>query len=206
MQQIKGPVLAKEIDMAWIVVLILIAPAAVFTASYNRLLLARTALKNAFAQIDVLLTRRYGLVPNLVATARRYLEHERDTLEAVIRSCKEAEQGLRRAADDPGSATAVHQLSGADGQLEGALGQLMALAQSHPALKESHAMRLLGEEMRSAERRVAYARQAYNQAVITYNSDRERFPGSVCAGLFGFEPAYPLEITRPLGGQAPSVT
>jgi LemA protein len=190
--------------MAWIVVLILIAPAAIFTAAYNRLVLARTALKNAFAQIDVLLTRRYDLVPNLVETARDYLENERETLDAVSRACEEAARGLRSAASDPASAAAVHQLSGADGQLEGALGLLMALAQSHPALNASHAMRLLAEELRSAERRVAFARQAYNQAVTTYNSDLGRFPGSVCAGLFGFEPAHPLTITRPLGGEVPA--
>jgi LemA protein len=188
--------------MAWIVVLILIAPAAILAAAYNRLLLARTALKNAFAQIDVLLTRRYDLVPNLVETARRHLEKEGDTLEAAIRACDEAYQGLKSAADDPGSAAAVHQLAGADVQLDGALGQLMALAQSHPALQASQTMALLAEELHSTDDRVAFARHAYNQAVTTYNSDRERFPGSLAAGLFGFEPAYPLEAVRPSGGQA----
>jgi LemA protein len=182
--------------MTWMVLLLLIAPAAVFTAAYNRLLTAHIALKNAFAQIDVLLTRRYDLVPNLVETAGGYLKNERDTLEAVIQACEEAYEGLKNAASDPGSATAVHQLTGAEQQLGGALGQIMALANAHPELKSSQIMLQLTEELASADSRVALARQLYNNAVMSYNSDRESFPGSIAAGLFGFKPAYPLELIR----------
>lgn len=185
--------------MAWIVVLILIAPAAILTAAYNRLVLARTTLKNAFTQIDLLLTRRYDLVPNLLEAARGHLGEESE-LTAAIRACDEAYQGLKTAASDPGSASAVRQLARAERQLGSALAQLMALAQSHPQLRSSQTMLLLAEELHATEPRVAFARQTYNQAVSTYNSDRERFPGSVAAGLFGFEPAYPLEAACPPGG------
>jgi len=187
--------------MGWIVLLLLIAPTAIFTASYNRLLTAHIALKNAFAQIDILLTRRYDLVPNLVESTRGYLRNERDTLEAVIRTCNEAYEGLRNAASDPGSAAAVHQLIGADQQLGRALGQLIALAEAHPDLRSSPMMLQLAEELASAEARVAFARAQYNKAVMTYNSDRESFPGSLAAGLFGFKPAYPLEPGRAPGSQ-----
>lgn len=184
--------------MAWIILLIMLVPAAILTATYNRLVLARTALKNAFAQIDVLITRRCDLVPNLVEAAGGYLQGERETLEAVIRACNEAYEGLKSAAADPGSRAAVHQLCGADEQLGGALGKVMALVHAHPELRASQAMALLTEELKATDSRVACARRLYNQAVLTYNSDRERFPGSLAAGLFGFEPAYPIEPVRSL--------
>lgn len=193
--------------MDWIVLLILLAPAAIIMAAYNRLALARTALKNAFAQIDVLLTRRYDLVPNLVESARGALgSSEQQTLEAVVRTCNEAYEGFKGAAGDPGSAAAVRQLSGAEAQLARALSRLMALAQAHPQLKSSQALLLFAEELKSTDSRVAFARRLYNQAVMSYNSDRESFPGSVAAGLFGFGPAYLLASERPPAPRPPART
>jgi LemA protein len=160
---------------------------------YNRLVTARNAFKNAFAQIDVQLTRRYDLIPNLVETAKGYLKHERETLEAVIAARNTAVAGLKAAASNPGNAAAVEQLAGADAGLGGALGRLFALAESYPDLKANTNMMQLSEELASTENRVAFARQAFNDAVMGYNNAREMFPNSLLAGTFGFEPARLLE-------------
>src|SRR5688500_8166003 len=145
---------------------------------YNGLVTARNAFKNAFAQIDVQLQRRYDLIPNLVETAKGYLKHERETLEAVIRARNAAVEGLRAAASDPGNAGAVQKLSGADTQLAGALGRFFALAEAYPDLKANQNMMQLSEELTSTENKVAFARQAYNDAVMSYNNQREMFPSS----------------------------
>jgi LemA protein len=192
--------------MEWILLLLVIGIALYFVASYNRLIAARNAFKNAFAQIDVQLTRRYDLIPNLVETVKGYLKHERETLEAVIRARNAAVEGLRAAASDPGNAGAVQKLSGADTQLSGALGRLFALAEAYPDLKANQNMMQLSEELTSTENKVAFARQAYNDAVMTYNNQREMFPSSIVAGMFSFQPAQLLDIAKPEAREAPKVT
>jgi len=192
--------------MGWIVLLVLIGLVLVFISTYNRLVTARNAFKNAFAQIDVQLTRRYDLIPNLVETVRGYIKHERETLEAVIQARNAAYAGLKSAASDPGNAAAVQQLSGADQQLGGALGRLMAVAEAYPDLKANQNMMQLSEELTSTENKVAFARQAYNDAVMSYNNAREVFPSSIVAGMFGFQPAQPLDIAKPEAREAPKVS
>jgi len=192
--------------MGWIVLLIILAAVIIFIAAYNRLVTARNAFKNAFAQIDVQLTRRYDLIPNLVETAKGYIKHERETLEAVIKARNQAYEGLKTAAADPGNASAVQQLSGADQQLGGALGRLMAVAEAYPDLKANQNMMQLSEELTSTENKVAFARQAYNDAVMTYNNTREVFPSSIVAGMFGFQPAQQLDIAKPEAREAPKVS
>jgi LemA protein len=192
--------------MGWIVLLLIIALAVIFVSAYNQLVTARNAFKNAFAQIDVQLTRRYDLIPNLVEIAKGYLKHERETLEAVIQARNAAYEGLKVAASDPGNAAAVQKLSGADQQLGGALGRLMAVAESYPDLKANQTMMQLSEELTSTENKVAFARQAYNDSVMTYNNHRETFPSSIAASLFGFQPAQSLEIAKPEAREAPKVS
>jgi LemA protein len=172
---------------------------------YNGLVTARNGYKNAFAQIDVQLTRRYDLIPNLVETAKGYLAHERGTLEAVIAARNTAFAGLKTAAADPGNAQAIAQLSSAEGALGGALGRLLAVVESYPDLKANQTMSQLMEELTSTENRVAFARQAYNDAVLGYNNARESFPGTLLAGMFGFQPASMLEIESPEKRTAPQV-
>jgi LemA protein len=192
--------------MGWIVLLVIVGVVLVFISTYNRLVTARNAFKNAFAQIDVQLTRRYDLIPNLVETAKGYIKHERETLEAVITARNAAYAGLKTAASDPANAVAVQQLSGADQQLGGALGRLMAVAESYPDLKANQNMMQLSEELTSTENKVAFARQAYNDAVMTYNNAREVFPSSMVAGMFNFQPAQPLDIAKPEAREAPKVS
>lgn len=192
--------------MEWIVLLLVLAAGFWVIATYNRLVAARNAFRNAFAQIDVQLTRRYDLIPNLVETAKGYLAHERETLEAVIRARNTALEGLKAAASDPGNAEAVARLAGAETALGGALGRLFALAEAYPDLKASQNMMQLSEELTSTENRVAFARQAYNDAVMTYNNYREMFPGSLVANLFGFQPARLLDIGKPEAREAPRVS
>ena len=172
---------------------------------YNRLIAARNAYHNAFAQIDVQLTRRYDLIPNLVETAKGYLAHERGTLEAVISARNAAVAGLKGAAAAPGNAAALATLAGADGALGGALGRLFAVAEAYPDLKANQTMAQLMEELTSTENRVAFARQAYNDAVLGYNNTREVFPNNLIAGPFGFVAAAMLEIESPPKRAAPEV-
>jgi LemA protein len=192
--------------MGWIVLLVIVGVVLVFISTYNRLVTARNAFKNAFAQIDVQLTRRYDLIPNLVETAKGYIKHERETLEAVIKARNAAYAGLKTAASDPGNAAAVQQLSGADQQLGGALGRLMAVAESYPDLKANQNMMQLSEELTSTENKVAFARQAYNDAVMSYNNAREVFPSSIVAGMFNFQLAQALDIAKPEAREAPKVS
>jgi LemA protein len=172
---------------------------------YNRLVAARNAYKNAFAQIDVQLTRRYDLIPNLVETAKGYLAHERGTLEEVIAARNSAFTGLKTAAANPGNADAIKALSSAEGVLGGALSRLMAVVESYPDLKANQTMSQLMEELTSTENRVAFARQAYNDAVLGYNNAREVFPNNLVAGTFGFAAATMLEIESPAKRAAPQV-
>ncbi|PJJ96417.1 hypothetical protein CO641_14315 [Lysobacteraceae bacterium NML91-0213] len=161
---------------------------------YNGLVTARNAFKNAFAQIDVQLQRRFDLIPNLVETAKGYLSHERQTLEAVVAARGAAINGLRAAAANPGDPAAMAELAQTQGALNGALGRLLAVVEAYPDLKASQNMMQLTEELTSTENRVAFARQAYNDSVMAYNNKREVFPSSIVAGMFRFEPAALLEI------------
>jgi LemA protein len=160
----------------------------------NGLVRARNAYRNAFAQIDVQLTRRYDLVPNLVETAKAYLAHERGTLEAVIQARGAAVAGLAAAKAQPGDGGAMAALAGADQQLSGALSRLMVSVEAYPELKASAVMQQLSEELTATENRIAFARQGYNDAVMHYQNEREAFPGSVIAGQLGFGPAALLSI------------
>ncbi len=191
--------------MGWIAVGVLIAIALFFISIYNRLVSGRNAYKNAFAQIDVQLTRRHDLIPNLVETAKGYMKHERETLEAVINARNTAVTGLRNAAANPGDPGAVQQLAGAENALSGALGRLFALAEAYPDLKANQNMMQLSEELTSTENKVAFARQAFNDAVMNYNNTREMFPNSVVAGTFSFLPAQLLDIESPEKRAVPAV-
>ncbi|HVY80767.1 MAG TPA: LemA family protein [Steroidobacteraceae bacterium] len=191
---------------ALIVLIVVVLVAFFFIGQYNRLVTARNAFRNAFAQIDVQLTRRYDLIPNLVETAKGYMKHERETLEAVIQARNSALAGLKAASSKPGDAAAVQQLSGAEAQLGGALGRLFALAEAYPDLKANQNMMQLSEELTSTENKVAFARQAYNDAVMTYNNAREVFPSSIVANMFNFAPAQLLDIAKPEAREAPKVS
>ena len=163
-------------------------------AIYNGLVRARNAFRNAFAQIDVQLQRRFDLIPNLVDVARKYMAHERETLEAVIAARSAAQSGLSAAKANPGDPGAMAQLAAAQGQLNAGLGRLLAVAEAYPDLKANQNMMQLTEELTSTENKVAFARQAFNDSVMHYNNKREVFPNSIFAGMFGFQPATLLEI------------
>jgi LemA protein len=161
---------------------------------YNGLVTARNAYKNAFAQIDVQLQRRFDLIPNLVETAKGYLEHERGTLEAVTAARNAAQAGLAAAKASPGDPAAMAELTRSQGMLDGALGRLLVTVEAYPELKASQNMMQLTEELTSTENKVAFARQAFNDSVMAYNNKREVFPSSIVAGMFNFAPAALLEI------------
>jgi len=173
---------------------------------YNGLVTSRNAYKNAFAQIDVQLNRRYDLIPNLVETAKGYMAHERETLEAVIQARAAAVSGLKAASANPGDASAMAQLANADQGLTGALSRLMVVSEAYPDLKANQNMMQLSEELTSTENRVAFARQAYNDSVMGYNNKREVFPSNIIAGMFNFAAAALLEITEPAKREAPKVS
>ena len=172
---------------------------------YNKLVALRNRFKNAYAQIDVQLKRRYDLIPNLVETAKGYLKHERGTLEAVITARNAASSANVRAAANPGDPAAMQQLVAAEGSLTGALGRLFALAEAYPDLKANQTMAQLMEELTSTENKVSFARQAYNDSVMVYNTQREVFPSSVIAGMFNFAPAELFVIDKPEQREAPKV-
>ena len=173
---------------------------------YNGLVTGRNAFKNAFAQIDVQLTRRYDLIPNLVEVAKGYMAHERETLEAVIKARAAAVSGLAAAKANPGDAAAMQGLSNADQGLTGALGRLMVVSEQYPDLKANQNMMQLSEELTSTENRVAFARQAFNDSVMAYNNRREVFPSNIIAGMFNFVAGALLEITEPAKREAPKVS
>ena len=173
---------------------------------YNGLVTARNAFKNAFAQIDVQLTRRYDLIPNLVEVAKGYLKHERETLEAVIQARAAAVSGLAAAKANPGDPAAMAALGGAESGLAGALSRLMVVAEAYPDLTANQNMLQLSEDLSSTENRIAFARQAYNDSVMAYNNKREVFPSNIIAGMFGFIAAALLEITDPGQREAPKVS
>ncbi|MCC7329640.1 MAG: LemA family protein, partial [Gammaproteobacteria bacterium] len=172
--------------MGLIIIVLLVVAVLYLVGIYNGLVKARNGAKNAFAQIDVQLTRRHDLVPNLVEVAKGYLQHERSTLEAVIQARNQAVSGLKTAAANPASAGAMAVLAGAENQLTGALGRLFALAEAYPDLKANQTMMQLTEELTSTENKVAFARQAFNDAVMGYNNTREVFPNNFIAANFDF--------------------
>ena len=172
---------------------------------YNRLVTLRNRFKNAFAQIDVQLKRRFDLIPNLVETAKGYMAHERGTLEAVIQARNTAVSASAKAAADPGDASAVRSLMVADAALTGGLGKLFALAEAYPQLKADANMRQLSEELTSTENKVAFARQAYNDAVMGYNTARELFPAVIVANFANFQAAQLYELESAAERQAPQV-
>lgn len=172
---------------------------------YNKLVALRNRFKNAFAQIDVQLKRRYDLIPNLVETAKGYMAHERQTLEAVILARNQAVSANQRAAANPGNVAVMQGLMGAEGALTGALGKLFALAEQYPNLKANETMAQLMEELTSTENKISFARQAYNDSVMTYNTARQTFPTVMFAGMFGFQDATLFEVTAPAEREAVKV-
>src|SRR5215471_11262388 len=193
-----------------IIVLIVLAVPLFFVLMWlvsgnNRLVALRNRYKNAFAQIDVQLKRRYDLIPNLVETAKGYIKHERGTLEAVVAARNAAAAAQATAALNPGDATAMKALSGAETALTGTLGRLFAVAEAYPDLKANQTMASLMEELTSTENKVAFARQAYNDSVMEYNTRREVFPSNIVAGLFNFAAAELFAIETPADREAPKV-
>ncbi|MFH1969433.1 MAG: LemA family protein [Verrucomicrobiota bacterium] len=192
--------IAVIIILAVVVIVLLYA-----VGIYNRLISLRNRFKNAFAQIDVQLKRRYDLIPNLVETAKGYIKHERGTLEAVTAARNQASTAVQKAAANPADAVAIQGLMGAEATLTGALGRLFAVVEAYPDLKANQTMAQLMEELTSTENKVSFARQAYNDVVMSYNIARETFPAVVVANLFGFTLAQLFEITAAQEREAPKV-
>jgi LemA protein len=180
----------------WIFFGIIVALVGWAISIYNGLVALRNRFKNAFAQIDVQLKRRYDLIPNLVETAKGYIKHERETLEAVIKARNQAVAAATAAGANPGNPAAMQQLGAAEGALTGVLGRMFALAEAYPDLKANQNMLALQEELSSTENKVAFSRQAFNDAVMEYNTQRESFPGNIFAGMFQFGPAELLAATE----------
>ena len=191
----------------WIFLVVVVALIAFAIAMYNSLVVLRNRYKNAFSQIDVQLKRRYDLIPNLVEAAKGYLQHERGTLEAVVAARGAAVSASQRAAGAPGDPAAMQGLAQAEGALGGALGRLMAVFEAYPDLKANQNILALQEELSSTENKIAFARQAYNDSVMGYNTKRESFPENMMAGMFGLGPAELLQATESAAErQAPKVS
>ncbi|MFO1477398.1 MAG: LemA family protein [Verrucomicrobiota bacterium] len=174
--------------------------------AYNGLVTLRNRYKNAYAQIDVQLKRRYDLIPNLVETAKGYIKHERETLEAVTKARNIAYAAAQTAAANPGDAGAVKGLVSAESGLTGALSRLMVVSEQYPDLKANQNMMQVSEELTSTENKISFARQAYNDAVMSYNNGREVFPRNLIAGMFHFDPAELFVIDKPEQKDAPKVS
>jgi LemA protein len=185
---------------------ILLILAIIVIGMYNQLVTLRNRYKNAFSQIDVQLKRRYDLIPNLVEVAKGYMKHERETLEAVIKARNVAASAGQKAAQNPGDPQAMAALSGAEGQLTGVLTRFMAVSEAYPDLKANQNMMALQEELTSTENKVAFARQAYNDSVMVYNTQREVFPTVIIAGMFNFQAASLFEIEQAEQREAPKVS
>ena len=198
--------------MSIVLILLLILLAAVVMLAlfvvgiYNRLVALRNRFKNAFAQIDVQLKRRYDLIPNLVEVAKGYLKHEHSTLEDVIKARNIALAASQAAAANPADAAAIKSLGSAETGLAGALSRLMVVAEQYPDLKANQNMMQLTEEITSTENKVSFARQSYNDSVMTYNTTRETFPSVVFAGMFGFLAAELFQIENATEREAPKVS
>ncbi|NMT64756.1 LemA family protein [Marinobacter orientalis] len=172
---------------------------------YNRLVSLRNQLKNGFAQIDVQLQRRHDLIPNLVEAARAYLSHERNTLTEVMEARNNAVSAQKEAAGDPADGGKIQRLGSAENMLSKALANFYAVAENYPELKANETIQQLMEELSSTENRVSFARQAYNDGVMSYNIAREQFPNNIVAGLFAFRPSSQLELESPEARQVPKV-
>ena len=193
--------------IALLVLAVVVIGAALWIAGiYNSLVALRNRFKNAFAQIDVQLKRRYDLIPNLVETAKGYMKHERETLEAVIKARNIAHAAAQSAAANPADANAMKNLVGAESGLTGALSRLMVVSEQYPDLKANQNMMQLTEELTSTENKISFARQAYNDSVMSYNTTRETFPNVIFAGMFGFLPAELFKIDDPAERNAPKVS
>ena len=193
--------------MGTIVFLVVLAALILWVVQmYNRLVSLRNRVRNAFSQIDVQLTRRYDLIPNLIEAVKGYMAHERNTLEAVIQARNSAVAGLKQASADPTDPAAIQALAAAETTLGGTLGRLFALVESYPDLKANQNMLQFQEELGSTENKVAFARQAFNDSVMTYNTACESVPANFIAGSFGFKHAEFLEIEEPEKRQAPKVS
>ena len=200
--------LTKETHMIALLVLlgIIVLLIVLIAGAYNGLVTLRNRFKNAFAQIDVQLKRRYDLIPNLVETAKGYMKHESETLEAVIQARNQAASAGKAAAANPADAGAMAGLMGAEGMLTGALGRLFALSEAYPDLKANQNMMQLTEELTSTENKISFARQAYNDAVTVYNTKRETFPTNIIANMFNFVAATLFEVTDDAVKEAPKVS
>ncbi len=203
-----NPVLALAGEMIALIVLaaVILILVIYIIAVYNRLVSLRNRFKNAFAQIDVQLKRRYDLIPNLVETAKGYMAHERQTLEEVMAARASATQAQIHVGGDPTNLKAMGELKSAEGALTGALGRLMAVAEAYPDLKANENMMQLTEEITSTENKVAFSRQAYNDSVLTYKNYRESFPPVILANIFGFGDAAFFEIENEAEKAAPKVS
>jgi len=173
---------------------------------YNGLVNKRNRVKNAFSQIDVQLTRRYDLIPNLIESVKGYMSHERETLEAVINARNNALSGLQNAAADPANGDAIKALTAAETTLTSSLGKLFALVEAYPDLKASENMLNFQEELTATENKVAFSRQAFNDSVLSYNNARENFPGNIVAGWFSFNAGEYLEIEAETKREVPAVS
>ncbi|HEY6864654.1 MAG TPA: LemA family protein [Burkholderiales bacterium] len=182
--------------MGWIVLGVLAALAVWLIVIYNGLVGLRNRFKNAYSQIDVQIKRRHDLIPNLVETAKAYMAHERQTLEAVIAARNSAAGAAQRAAANPADPDAIRAMQAAEAGLTGALGRLFAVSESYPELKANQTMMQLSEELTSTENRIAFARQAYNDSVMEYNTGIESFPNNFVKGFGSFPPATLLEATE----------
>jgi LemA protein len=196
---------------ALIIVLVVLAVPVFFIVvfvigGYNKLVALRNRFKNAYAQIDVQLKRRYDLIPNLVETAKGYIKHERETLEAVTKARSIAYAASQTAAANPGDASAMKGIVSAESGLSGALSRLMMVSEQYPDLKANQNMMQLTEELTSTENKVAFARQAYNDSVMVYNTQRETFPTNLIAGMFNFAGAELFVIDKPEQRDAPKVS
>ncbi|MGD8323006.1 MAG: LemA family protein [Gammaproteobacteria bacterium] len=193
--------------MTMIVVLIVIALVVLWAISiYNNLVNLRNRVGNAFSQIDVQLTRRHDLIPNLIESVKGYMDHEKSTLEAVVNARNAAVNGLRNAAANPADPDAIQALAAAETTLGGTLGRLFALVESYPDLKASENMMQFQEELTSTENKISFARQAFNDAVMNFNNARENFPGNLVAGQFGFKRAEFLDIGDEIKREVPQVS
>ena len=191
---------------SFLVFLAIIAVVVVYAIGiYNSLINLRNRVKNAFAQIDVQLTRRHDLIPNLVEAVKGYMKHERETLDAVVKARNSAVSSLDAAKADPANAAAIQQLGESEGALGAALGRLFALSEAYPDLKANQNMIQLQEELTSTENKVAFSRQAFNDAVLSYNNKAENFPNNIIAGMFNFQLASFLEIEAPEKREVPDV-
>lgn len=182
--------------MVYIVLVLLLLCAGVFLGIYNRLVRLKNRYKNAFSQIDVQLKRRYDLIPNLVEVSKKYMEHEKETLTAVIQARQQASSIVNQLKNNLGDSGLLENLANAENALSSGLGKLFAVMENYPELKANETMAQLSEELKSTENKISFSRQSYNDSVMTYNTAREIFPNNVIAALFSFTPVAQLKIAE----------